>query len=133
MVSLILASPRLLPVQRAVAVCLRHGSYYSTDAHRRSFGKADPLQILFCGSDEFSTTSLNSLVDIYKRDKSLIESIIVLCRPDKRVGAGLKKINEGLPSYTLHRVSALMFISSCENSSPGYWLAYPPNRQLLRV
>jgi hypothetical protein len=133
MVSLILLFPRLLPVQRAAAVCLRRGCHYSTDAHRRSFGTVDPLRILFCGSDEFSTASLNSLVDIYKRDKSLIESINVLCRPDKRVGAGLKKINEGLPSYILHRELNLILISSCKNSSSRYRLAYSPDRQLLRV
>lgn len=55
----------------------------------------EPLRILFCGSDEFSTASLGALCKEHKRDKSLIESIDVVCRPAKPVGRGLKDTREG--------------------------------------
>ena len=55
----------------------------------------EPLRILFCGSDEFSISSLRALYKEHKRDKTLIESIDVLCRPAKPVGRGLKDTREG--------------------------------------
>ena len=56
---------------------------------------SEPLRILFCGSDEFSIASLRALYKEHKRDKALIESIDVVCRPAKPVGRGFKKIREG--------------------------------------
>ena len=56
---------------------------------------SEPLRILFCGSDEFSIASLRALYKEHKRDKALIESIDVVCRPAKPVGRGLKAIREG--------------------------------------
>ncbi|KAF2002702.1 methionyl-tRNA formyltransferase [Amniculicola lignicola CBS 123094] len=55
---------------------------------------AEPLRILFCGSDEFSITSLRALDDARQKDAGLIESIEVVHRPGKRTGRGLKVIRE---------------------------------------
>ena len=57
----------------------------------------EPLRILFCGSDEFSIASLRALYKEHERDKALIESIDVVCRPAKPVGRGLKDVREGNP------------------------------------
>ena len=55
----------------------------------------EPLRILFCGSDEFSVASLRALHKEHERDKTLIESIDVVCRPAKPVGRGLKDRRQG--------------------------------------
>ena len=55
----------------------------------------EPLRILFCGSDEFSITSLRALHGEFERDKALIESIDVVCRPPKPVGRGLRDVRPG--------------------------------------
>ena len=55
---------------------------------------AEPLRILFCGSDEFSITSLKAVHEVHEQDKTVIDSVDVVCRPPKRVGRGLKKIRE---------------------------------------
>ncbi|KAK4496107.1 hypothetical protein PRZ48_012086 [Zasmidium cellare] len=55
----------------------------------------DPLRVLFCGADEFSIYSLQAVRDLQRRKPECISSIDVVCRPDKRVGRGLKKIQEG--------------------------------------
>lgn len=91
-------STGMILVQRALAAharlsCCRY--YSSTSVGSVVSRNKEPLRILFCGSDEFSIASLEPLVDIKTRDSSLIESINVLCRPDKRVGSGLKRLNEG--------------------------------------
>lgn len=56
---------------------------------------ADPLKILFCGSDEFSIASLRALNKAKRDDAKLIESIDVVHRPGKPTGRGLKVIREG--------------------------------------
>lgn len=55
--------------------------------------KSDPLRILFCGSDEFSTASLRALLALQDADPSLVESIDVLVRPGKPIGRGRKTIH----------------------------------------
>lgn len=55
----------------------------------------DPLRILFCGADEFSIYSLRALHELQRTKPDAVESIDVVCRPDKRVGRGLKQIQEG--------------------------------------
>ncbi|CAF9941243.1 MAG: Methionyl-tRNA formyltransferase [Alectoria fallacina] len=55
---------------------------------------SEPLRILFCGSDEFSSTSLRALYKEHERDKALIESIDVVCRPAKPVNRGLRDIRD---------------------------------------
>lgn len=57
--------------------------------------RLEPLRILFCGSDEFSIASLLALYEAYQKEKNLIQSIDVVCRPAKRVGRGLKNIRHG--------------------------------------
>ncbi|PSN63983.1 Formyltransferase [Corynespora cassiicola Philippines] len=55
---------------------------------------ADPLRILFCGSDEFSIASLRALTRAQGTKPNLIQSIDVVHRPGKPTGRGLKKIRE---------------------------------------
>ena len=55
----------------------------------------EPLNILFCGADEFSIYSLRALRALQEKRPEKIAGIDVVCRPDKYVGRGLKKIHEG--------------------------------------
>lgn len=55
----------------------------------------EPLRILFCGADAFSIPSLHALHDLHKRRPDKIASIDIVCKPDARVGRGLKQIQEG--------------------------------------
>ena len=57
--------------------------------------KFHSLRVLFCGSDEFSILSLEALQLVHQQNRSLIQSIDVVCRPGKRVGRGLKEIRKG--------------------------------------
>ncbi|KAI0201906.1 hypothetical protein F4808DRAFT_422735 [Astrocystis sublimbata] len=54
---------------------------------------AEPLHILFCGSDDFSCASLKALHDEHVRNPDLIRSIDVVVRPGKRVGRGYRHIS----------------------------------------
>jgi methionyl-tRNA formyltransferase len=56
---------------------------------------ANPLRILFCGSDEFSIASLRKLLQAKNDVPGLIESIDVVHRPAKPTGRSLKKLREG--------------------------------------
>ncbi|RAH83347.1 methionyl-tRNA formyltransferase [Aspergillus japonicus CBS 114.51] len=69
--------------------------YAFPSANRYLATKAyDPLRILFCGSDEFSIASLKALHAEHLSRPDRIASIDIVCRPGKRVGRGLKKIQE---------------------------------------
>ena len=59
---------------------------------------SEPLRILFCGSDEFSIASLRALNVLRVTSPDLINSIDVVCRPEKPVGRGLKATREGITS-----------------------------------
>ncbi|EME84857.1 uncharacterized protein MYCFIDRAFT_135231 [Pseudocercospora fijiensis CIRAD86] len=50
----------------------------------------DPLRILFCGADDFSSHSLRALHELTEKHPETVASIDVVCRPDKRTGRGLK-------------------------------------------
>ena len=76
----------------------------------------EPLRVLFCGSDEFSAASLQALHKEQQRDKALIESIDVVCRPAKRVGRGLQETREG--DFSLAPLS-LHLLKSDQYPSPG--------------
>jgi methionyl-tRNA formyltransferase len=52
--------------------------------------KGDPLRILYCGSDAFSTVSLRALHEYSLKPESDILSIDVVTKTDKRTGRGLK-------------------------------------------
>jgi hypothetical protein len=56
---------------------------------------SEPLRILFCGSDEFSSASLRALHAEHRRNPQSIASIDVVHRPAKRVERGLKAVREG--------------------------------------
>ncbi|KAK5110743.1 hypothetical protein LTR62_005620 [Meristemomyces frigidus] len=73
------------PSQRKLLTISRRWS--STKQH-------DPLRILFCGADQFSIFSLRALQDFKQQQPEKVASIDVVCRPDKRVGRGLKRVQE---------------------------------------
>jgi methionyl-tRNA formyltransferase len=62
----------------------------------------EPLRVLFCGADAFSIYSLRALRKLQQANPEKIASIDVVCRPDKRVGRGLKKIQEGSYHFFQH-------------------------------
>lgn len=66
----------------------------SFSTHAKCSTTHDPLRILFCGADDFSIYSLRALNDLKKRGTA-VRSIDVVCKKDKRVGRGLKRIQEG--------------------------------------
>ncbi|PYI04928.1 methionyl-tRNA formyltransferase family protein [Aspergillus sclerotiicarbonarius CBS 121057] len=78
------------------ALCAyKRAGFFPSWPHRYLATKAyEPLRILFCGSDEFSIASLNALHKEHVKRPDRIASIDVVCRPDKKVGRGLKKIRE---------------------------------------
>ncbi|KAF2677218.1 Formyltransferase [Lentithecium fluviatile CBS 122367] len=53
---------------------------------------AEPLRILFCGSDEFSIASLRALSKARRDVPELIESIDIVHRPAKPTGRGGKRL-----------------------------------------
>lgn len=55
-----------------------------------------PLRVLFCGADEFSIYSLRALNDLRLDQPEKVASIDVVCRTDKRVGRGLKRVQAGI-------------------------------------
>ncbi len=56
--------------------------------------KGDPLRILYCGSDAFSTVCLRALCEYSREPESGILSIDVVTRTDKRTGRGLKILKQ---------------------------------------
>lgn len=66
----------------------------------------EPLRILYCGSDSFSSTSLQALYQESQRPSSNIASIDVVCRDGKPFGRGLKSIRHRTSSTTRTRSSA---------------------------
>lgn len=50
----------------------------------------EALRILFCGSDKFSVTCLNALLDYQKSSESNVASIDVATKTDKRTGRGMQ-------------------------------------------
>src|SRR5215469_11147755 len=63
--------------------------------HNETAKSSEPLRILFCGADNFSVASLQALEHEKRTNPSLIQSIDVVCRPDKRTGRGLKHLRQG--------------------------------------
>jgi methionyl-tRNA formyltransferase len=80
---------RLPPPVRALLV---PGSRRS---HATSAAAVPPLNILFCGSDDFSIASLRALSQAQREVPKLIESIQVVHRPAKPAGRGLKTLRAG--------------------------------------
>lgn len=84
------------PITKTPYHCHRPRRLHSTAPAVTAAAKPfEPLRILFCGADEFSNYSLRALVELQQRRPELIESINVVCRPDKRVGRGLRRVQEG--------------------------------------
>ncbi|KAF9693899.1 hypothetical protein EKO04_008481 [Ascochyta lentis] len=71
------------------SLLLSHPRPYATATRH-----ADPLKIFFCGSDDFSITSLRALDDARRRVPGLIDEIHVAHRPAKPTGRGLKTLRQ---------------------------------------
>ncbi|KAK6433186.1 Methionyl-tRNA formyltransferase [Oleoguttula sp. CCFEE 5521] len=68
-------------------------------------GTRNALRVLFCGADAFSIYSLKALHDLHLAQPDTIVSIDVVCRPDKRVGPGLKQVREAFElDLPLHQI-----------------------------
>lgn len=75
--------------------CFSHASFSHFSTRRGISSKvSDPLRILFCGSDPFSIASLDAVHLEKQQSPDLIKSLDVVCRPPKRVGRGLKILQE---------------------------------------
>ncbi|KAM0715344.1 hypothetical protein Q7P37_008842 [Cladosporium fusiforme] len=89
---------RLLPSSRAAISPWKihsiHARWSSTASSTTTAKHHEPLRVLFCGADAFSIDSLRALNELKQRRPEKIASIDVVCRSDKRVGRGLKKIQE---------------------------------------
>jgi len=85
-----------LPLKVKLLACtqclLRH---YSTGSSAQA---AKPPRILFFGSDSFSVTSLEKLVETQRQDPELFKSIDIVTREPAPSGRGLQ-IREGIPSF----------------------------------
>lgn len=79
------------PVRALVAARVLRRCYSTT-----SPSDAEPLRILFCGSDAFSIASLDALVAARDEVPGLIDDIHVVHRPAKPTGRGLKTMREGM-------------------------------------
>lgn len=116
---------------RAISSICRRSSSNSAQAQQH-----EPLKILFCGADDFSIFSLQALCDLQYTRPGIVDSIDVVCRPDKRVGRGLKKLKQGSSSMNLssrgnHHVDSL--ISSRQKSSNRAGPSDSPNRHIHRM
>ncbi|KAF2833393.1 Formyltransferase [Ophiobolus disseminans] len=80
-----------LPASVRTLACLAHRTYSVTATEALV---PEPLRILFCGSDNFSSASLRALTEAQRNIPDLIESIDVVHRPAKRTGRGLKFFRE---------------------------------------
>lgn len=56
--------------------------------------QSEPLRILFCGSDDVSVACLNALDNERRHGTSTIQSIDVVCRPQKKSGHGGKTVRK---------------------------------------
>ena len=75
--------------------CFQHArACFTTTTTTINSKTSDPLQILFCGSDEFSCASLQALDQERIRNSALVKSIDVVVRPGKLSGRGLKTVRE---------------------------------------
>ncbi|KAI9867161.1 MAG: Methionyl-tRNA formyltransferase [Trichoglossum hirsutum] len=80
--------------QRPPFQCLLYSHGPLCYARWSSNSARHPLHILFCGSDDFSVTSLKALHKELVERPDTIASINVVCRPGKRTGRGFKDIRE---------------------------------------
>ncbi|KAG1057734.1 hypothetical protein G6F43_000452 [Rhizopus delemar] len=63
----------------------------------RSYSTTNKLKILFFGTDDFASTHLKALIDEKKKDNSCIESLDLVCPPDRLTGRKLEMLT---PSET---------------------------------
>lgn len=100
--------PLLLPHRVRPAIIASSRRWLGTRWSSTETKQHDPLRILFCGADAFSIYSLRALHKLQQANPEKIASIDVVCRPDKRVGRGLKTIQEGIiPQPTQSSTSAI--------------------------
>ncbi|KAH8701470.1 formyl transferase [Phaeosphaeriaceae sp. PMI808] len=82
-------SRRLLTSVRSLTHTHTHTHTLTTLAQQNT---AEPLRILFCGSDDFSIASLRALAKAQREIPNLIQSLDVVHRPPKLTGRGLKTL-----------------------------------------
>ncbi|KAI1483118.1 Formyltransferase [Daldinia eschscholtzii] len=91
------AMRRPVQLSRICNACRQMRRYSSTttspveEGRKTKAESSDPLNILFCGSDEFSCAALEALEEERLRNPKLIQSISVVARPTKNTGRGNKK------------------------------------------
>jgi hypothetical protein len=88
---------RSLRLRSTASICRRYLTTATATATATTPTAAQPLRILFAGTDHFSATSLKALYLEQKSNRELIRSIDVLCRKDAMTGRNLKTLREGSP------------------------------------
>ncbi len=110
-------------------------------AGRRAFSSSgltrqhDRLNILFCGADEFSICSLRALRELQSRRPDTVESIDVVCRPDKPSGRGLKQFRQGSTVQYRYTLYTLLLTRSSTHQTHRLraGLDSTPDRHLQRL
>ncbi|KAF3034232.1 Methionyl-tRNA formyltransferase [Didymella heteroderae] len=116
--ALLVSNSQFLPLHRPVRP-------NRTRCHSTASGKrADPLRILFCGSDAFSIRSLLALNKARQHSPTLIDAIHVAHRPAKPTGRGLKVLREVPIAST---ASSLCLPTSVFDTFTGYTPPFPYN------
>lgn len=80
---------------RSIRLTISKLSSHDRFSSNRASKQHEPLNILFCGADDFSVYSLRALRTLQEERPEKIAGIEVVCRPDKYTGRGLKKLHEG--------------------------------------
>ncbi|KAF2759775.1 Formyltransferase [Pseudovirgaria hyperparasitica] len=120
---LIHAGRRLFSVPRQGVVTYTR-CFSTIEDHR------EPLRILYCGTDAFSTSSLIALDNIRKKFPRIIESIQVLHKSEKPTGRGLKVLSE-IPIQKLSRSLGLDTYHISHSNEIAVWT--PPKEYNLII
>ncbi|KAG6051831.1 hypothetical protein E4U39_006918 [Claviceps sp. Clav50 group G5] len=78
-----------------VALLSRRPTSTLSTPHAPTRRPQEPLRILFCGSDDFSCSSLKALHQEMKRKTGLVESIEVVVLPNMFKGRGMRYVEDG--------------------------------------
>ena len=101
--SLLVSNPRVQSRSLTSAAAIKH---------------AEPLRILFCGSDDFSIKSLHALHNASLDTPGLIDEIHVAHRPPKPTGRGLKVLREGNCRSGPRAGLVVLATSVCQHAQP---------------
>ncbi|KAG5972521.1 hypothetical protein E4U58_006446, partial [Claviceps cyperi] len=78
-----------------VALLSRRPTSTLSTPHAPARRLQEPLRILFCGSDDFSCTSLKALHQEMERKAGLVESVEVVVLPNMFKGRGMRYVEDG--------------------------------------